>query len=184
MKLEIKHINGTILFTHEAEPNSLAITLAAAIAAKADLSYANLSYANLRGANLSSADLRGANLSYADLRYANLSCANLSSADLSYANLRYANLSCADLSYAKLQDGSIINAEPACTSITNIGSRGDTLLVFNTDKGLRFITGCFFGTESELEAAVTETHADTRHAVDYRAAINMVKILCRTIKAA
>ena len=53
MKIEIKsRFSLQILFSHECEDNSVAITLAAAINAKA----------NLRSANLRSADLYGANL--------------------------------------------------------------------------------------------------------------------------
>ena len=63
MKIEIKsRFSLEILFSHECEDNSVAITLAAAINAKADLYDADL-----RGANLYGADLRSANLYGADL---------------------------------------------------------------------------------------------------------------------
>ena len=58
MKIEIKsRFSLEILFSHECEDNSVAITLAAAINAKADLRDADL-----RDADLRSADLYGANL--------------------------------------------------------------------------------------------------------------------------
>jgi hypothetical protein len=93
MKIEIlNRFNGSVLFSHDVEGNTLAITVMAAIKSDADLSDANLS-----GANLSDADLIDANL-----RYANLSDANLSDANLSGANLRGADLSDANLSGANL----------------------------------------------------------------------------------
>jgi len=68
MKIEIKsRFSLQILFSHECEDNSVAITLAAAINAKADLRSADLRSANLYGADLRSADLRSANLYGADL---------------------------------------------------------------------------------------------------------------------
>ena len=68
MKIEIKsRFSLNVLFSYEAENNTIAITLAAA---------------NLYGANLYGADLCGA-----DLRSANLRSANLCGADLYGANL-------------------------------------------------------------------------------------------------
>ncbi len=97
MKIEIKNrFTGSVLFVHDAEENSLAITLQMATKARADLSGADLS-----GADLFRANLYGANLSGANLSGANLSRADLSRADLSRANLYGANLSGADLSGAK-----------------------------------------------------------------------------------
>ena len=58
MKIEIKsRFSLEILFSHECENNSVAITLAAAINAKADLYGANLRSANLYGADLYGAAL-------------------------------------------------------------------------------------------------------------------------------
>ena len=103
MLIKIKHrFNGSVLFSHDCEENSLKITLEMAIKASANLRYANLRYADLSYANLRCANLSYANLSYADLSYANLSYANLSYANLSSANLSYANLSSANLLGEKL----------------------------------------------------------------------------------
>jgi hypothetical protein len=125
-RIEIKHHwNGSVLFAHEAEGNTLAITLYMAIKAStylsgaylsnADLSDAYLSGANLRGADLSDAylsgaDLRGADLRGADLRGANLRGANLRGADLRYAYLSGANLSGANLRGADLSDAYLSGA--------------------------------------------------------------------------
>ena len=68
MKIEIKsRFSLEILFSYECEDNSVAITLAAAINAKANLRNANLRNANLYGANLYGANLYGANLCGANL---------------------------------------------------------------------------------------------------------------------
>ena len=53
MKIEIKcRFSGSILFTHEAEYNSMKLTLEAAVSARANLAGANLARAYLAGANL------------------------------------------------------------------------------------------------------------------------------------
>ena len=58
MKIEIKsRFSPEVLFSHECEDNSVAITVAAAINAKANLYGANLGDADLYGANLGDANL-------------------------------------------------------------------------------------------------------------------------------
>ena len=77
--IEIKsRFTGSVLFSHEAEENSMKITLLMALKASANLRGANLRDANLRGANLRGADLRGANLGGANLGGANLGGKKLS----------------------------------------------------------------------------------------------------------
>src|SRR5580700_10222822 len=103
MLIELKsRWDGKVLFSHEAEENSVKLTLEMAVKAKVNLSGANLSGADLRCAYLRGAYLRGAYLSGADLSGANLIGAYLRGADLSGANLSGANLSGADLSGANL----------------------------------------------------------------------------------
>ena len=117
MKIEIKNrFSLEVLFSHECEDNSVAITLSAAINAKANLRSANLYGANLYGANLRSANLYGADLCGANLRSANLYgadlCgANLRSADLCGANLRSANLYGANLYGADLRSANLYGAD-------------------------------------------------------------------------
>ena len=68
MKIEIKsRFSLEVLFSHDCENNSVAVTLAAAINAKANLRSADLRSANLRSADLRSANLYGANLYGANL---------------------------------------------------------------------------------------------------------------------
>ncbi len=107
MKIEIKScFTGNVLFSHEAEENSVKTTLLAAIEAKA-----NLYGANLRGANLRGADLYGANLRGADLYGANLYGANLYGANLRGANLRGADLYGANLYGANLYGANLRGAD-------------------------------------------------------------------------
>jgi hypothetical protein len=105
--LEIKHrFTGSVLFSHEAEENSMRIALLMALNASADLHDADL-----RGANLNGANLGGANLGCADLRGANLRGANLGGADLRGANLRGADLYGADLRGADLRGADLRGAD-------------------------------------------------------------------------
>ena len=111
MKIEIKsRFSLEVIFSHECEDNSVAITLAAAINAKTNLYGANLRSADLYGANLYGANLRSANLYGANLRSANLYGANLRSADLYGANLGDADLRSADLGDADLYGANLYGA--------------------------------------------------------------------------
>ena len=112
MKIEIKsRFSLEVLFSHECEDNSVAITLAAAINAKANLRGADLGDADLGDANLGGADLRAANLGYANLGYANLRGADLRGADLGGANLYGADLYGADLRAANLYGANLRAAD-------------------------------------------------------------------------
>ena len=200
MKIEIKSRFGApILFSIEI--SSLTLALEAAIKSganlrDADLSGANLRDADLRGANLNGANLYGANLYGADLRGANLRDANLSGADLSGANLRGANLRGADLSGANLYGANLYGANlygadlsganlrgakilpgNSVFSLGPIGSRGDYLFFYRTDKGIMTKTGCFFGTLDTLRSSVKHTHGENEHGQNYMAAITMIKTM-------
>ena len=201
MKIEIKsRFSLEVLFSHESEDNSVAITLAAAINAKAnlhgadlygaDLRSANLHGANLYGANLYSADLRsanlysanlhGANLYSADLRSAdlygaNLRSANLRSADLYGANLRSANLYSANLRSANLGDAGKLTGDRPYFAVGPIGSRQDVLAAFLTEKGVFLRAGCFFGTVEAFRDKLQGEHGDNVHAIEYRAALVLIE---------
>mgnify|MGYP000883531526 CR=1 FL=1 len=70
--IEIRHIDGTVLYTHTGENTSLRDAVEAAVRDGADLSGANLS-----GANLSGADLSGTTYGNEALTKAPLSICNL-----------------------------------------------------------------------------------------------------------
>ena len=112
MKIEIKsRVSLEVIFSHECENNSVAVTVQAAINAKADLRSADLSRADLSSANLGGADLRNANLYSANLGGANLRCADLYGANLYSANLYSANLYSANLSSANLVGANLFGAD-------------------------------------------------------------------------
>jgi hypothetical protein len=50
------------------------------------------------------------------------------------------------------------------------------LTIYRTDGGLRVKAGCFFGSDTDFEKAVTETHGTRKHATDYAAAIAFARI--------
>ena len=111
MKIEIlNRWTNKVIFTHEAEENSIAITVRKAVAEDAKLDGANLYGANLYGANLDGAKLDGANLDYAKLDGANLTRANLSLANLYGAKLDGANLTRANLYGANLYGANLYGA--------------------------------------------------------------------------
>ena len=171
MKIEIKsRFSLEVLFSHECEDNSVAITLAAAIKAKADLRGADLRRADLRRADLRSANLGDADLYGADLYGANLGDANLRGADLGDANLRRA-----DLRSANLGDAGKLTGDRPYFAVGPIGSRQDVLAAFLTEKGVYLRAGCFFGTVEEFRGKLQGEHGDNVHAVEYRAALVLVE---------
>ena len=180
MKIEIKsRFSLEVLFSHECEDNSVAITLVAAINAKANLYGADLRSADLYGADLRRADLGDANLRSADLRSADLYGANLygadlRSADLGDANLRRADLGDANLGDANLGDAGKLTGDRPYFAVGPIGSRQDVLSAFQTEKGVFLRAGCFFGTVEEFSAKLQDEHGDNRHAVEYRAALVLI----------
>ena len=129
--IEIKDVNGVVLFSHTAENNSITLTvetavscgvslskadlagacLAGACLAWADLAGANLESANLAGADLKDANLKGAILNGANLAGADLGDAELAWADLIGANLEGANLESANLAWADLADANLKEAD-------------------------------------------------------------------------
>jgi hypothetical protein len=50
------------------------------------------------------------------------------------------------------------------------------LSLYRTDGGLRVKAGCFFGSDTDFEKAVTETHGANKHATDYAAALAFARI--------
>ena len=187
MKLKIQitaRFTGLVLFEHEAENNTMKLTLEAAISARANLAGANLACANLAGAYLAGAYLAGAylagayldgaNLARANLACANLAGANLAGAYLAGANLAGANLACANLAGANLADKSELQGDRPILQIGPIGSRCAYFVAYLTNNGLRLHAGCFFGTRDEFEKKLQDEHDNNDHAKEYRAALAMI----------
>jgi uncharacterized protein YjbI with pentapeptide repeats len=133
MKIEILNQHtGAVIFSHDIEPNSIAITLVEAVKRDASLQGANLRDADLICANLRDADLSGAYLNNADLNNANLIGANLSRTNLSGTNLLGANLSFAilrgaDLSGTNLICGNLRDADLSGSDLSGANLRSANL---------------------------------------------------------
>ena len=108
--IEIKDINGVVLFTHTAENNSIEITIEEAVKKNVNLFEANLANAKLKGANFEGVNLKGAYLYWADLEGANLVGANFEGANLEGANLKGANLRYATLEGVNLEGANMKGA--------------------------------------------------------------------------
>ena len=112
--IEIKcRFTRKVLFSHDADGNSVKLTVEAAVKAGADLARAYLAGADLAGAYLAGADLAGAYLAGADLAGANLAGADLDDANLAGADLARANLARADLDGANLAGADLARADLA-----------------------------------------------------------------------
>ena len=108
--IEIKDINGVVLFVHTVENNTVTLTVEAAVSCGVSLSKANLAGACLSCADLIGADLNGANLNGADLSWADISGANIQRANLKDANLKRAVLEGADLNEADISGANLTGA--------------------------------------------------------------------------
>ena len=92
------------------------------------------------------------------------------------AYLGDADLRGADLRDAKLTDVLTLVGDRPVLSIDPIGSRGDTLIGFVTNQGLRVRTGCFFGTAEEFAAAVQAEHGTAAFGREYLRALELLEL--------
>ena len=120
---------------------------------------------HLDGAIMVRASLHGATLAGAHLDRANLAGANLVGDNLAGAYLARANL-----------DGAYLAGKRPIFQIGPIGSRSAYLVAHLTDKGVALQTGCFTGTVAEFEAKLQAEHGDNKHAQEYRAALQLIKV--------
>ena len=109
--IEIKDVNGVVLFSHTAENNSITLTVETAVSCGVSLSKANLAWANLEGAKLEGAKLEDADISWADLTGANLEDANIKDANLKGAILKGANLKGANLERVIIDMAYLVGAQ-------------------------------------------------------------------------
>ena len=109
--IEIKNINGVVLFSHTAEDNTITLTVETAVSCGVSLSKANLAWANLEGAKLEGAKLEDADISWADLTGANLEDANIKDANLKGAILKGANLKGANLERVIIDMAYLVGAQ-------------------------------------------------------------------------
>jgi hypothetical protein len=106
---------------------------------------------------------------------------SLDGASLDGARLVGARLVGARLDGARLDNGEKIvpfkKCEKPVFQIGGLGSAFRYLVAYLTEDGIRLRTGCFFGSIAQFEAKLKETHGQkgSKHALEYRAAIKMVK---------
>ena len=105
--IEIKDVNGVVLFSHTAEDNTITLTVETAVACGVSLAKANLAGACLAGADLEGAKLEWANLEDANLAWADLADAILIGANLEDTNIKDANLKGAFLIRANLKGANL-----------------------------------------------------------------------------
>ena len=129
--IEIKNINGDVIFKHTAENNSIKLTVEEAVKNDINLALADLCDAELDGAILIDANLRGANLRNTSLKKADLAEANLVEANLAGANLERANLSWADLADANLKEANLKDANLKGAFLEGANLEGTELLMAN-----------------------------------------------------
>lgn len=130
-KIELKDINGNVLFVHECEDNNIKKTVEEAVWQRISLYTADLRNADLHDADLRNADLHYADLHDADLRWANLYGANLYFANLSGVILRNTNLSYANLSEAKLCGANLTNTRLYRANLSYANLKGTDLTSAN-----------------------------------------------------
>ena len=109
--IEIKDVNGVVLFVHTVKYNSIKITVEEAVKKNVNLFEANLTNAKLKGVNFEGANLEGADLEGADLTGANFEGAYLKGADLNCVNFEGANLEGANLEGANLDGTYFFDAD-------------------------------------------------------------------------
>lgn len=179
MKIEIKKLGtGEVLFSHDVADNTFKLTVEAAVNAGA-----NLSYADMRGKDLTGAYMRGARMKCADLRYARMCGANIVNANMAGANMDKTYLNGVSYGLNTNFEGVTIRAdcklvgERPIFQIGPIGSYCDYLVVYNTDKGLRFDAGDLGQvTREAFEARLSlpHRHRDSMYTEEYKAALAFI----------
>ena len=77
---------------------------------------------------------------------------------------------------AKVCGKAVVREQSDYITISPIESRNGTTTAFRTAKGARIKCGCFYGSISEFEAKVKETHGDNQYAKEYLALAELLKI--------
>ena len=111
-KIQIKRLDGSVLFEYEDEDNCVKKVLEVYIKKERESNKGiiDLTNANLESTNLAGIDLSGTDLSYADLSDSDLTFADLHNADLTSANLHYSKLIGANLNYTVLDNTILADA--------------------------------------------------------------------------
>ena len=124
--VNIKTIFGEILFSYEAENNTMAKTLTEYI--RVEREERGKFWADLRNSDLSGSDLRNSDLSGSDLSGSDLRNSDLRNSNLRNSDLRNSNLSGSDLSGSDLRNSDLRNSD-----LTSI--KADFFLILLQNKG-------------------------------------------------
>ncbi len=76
----------------------------------------------------------------------------------------------------KICGSACINSDRDYMIINPIGSRNGATTAFRTLEGTKVQCGCFYGSISEFEEKVKETHGDNQYAKEYLAFIELLKV--------
>ena len=129
MKIQLKRLNGKLIFEHIQENNTICITILAAL---------RFGIKDFGGADFRYADFVGANFGGADFRGANFGGANFGGADFVGANFRGANFV------------GVFGIKLATCSFDSHGEKGRSLTALIIKRKVFFFCGCFFGSKREL----------------------------------
>ena len=77
---------------------------------------------------------------------------------------------------AKVYGSAIIEETKDYMTAGPIGSRDDVTTAFRTLNGARIKCGCFYGNIEEFEEKIKGTHGDNKHAKEYLALAELLKI--------
>ena len=77
---------------------------------------------------------------------------------------------------AVVEGSAVVRTTEDYIAIGPIGSRNDITAVSRTTDGVKIRCGCFYGSISEFEAKVKETHGDNQYAKEYLALAELLKI--------
>ena len=132
--IEIKDINGVVLFVHTVKNNSIKITVEEAVKKNVNLFEANLTNAKLKRVNFKGADLNRVNF-----EGANLECANLEGADLTGANFEGADLTGANFEGANLEGADLKGADLNCVNFEGANLEGANLEGANLESTYFFV---------------------------------------------
>ena len=78
--------------------------------------------------------------------------------------------------HAVINGRAVINSDRDYMIINPIGSRNGATTAFRTLEGTKVQCGCFYGSISEFEEKVKETHGDNQYAKEYLAFIELLKV--------
>ena len=129
MKIQLKRLNGELIFEHDQEDNTICITFLSALEFRIkDFSGANFRGADFCGANFSGADFRGADFRGADFR------------DVDFR----------DVDFCGANFSGVFGIKVSTCSFDSHGEKGRSLTAIIIKRKVFFFCGCFWGSKQEL----------------------------------